>query len=464
MRTQAGTLEALRTHAFMKVFGIPVKVDPSFFIMSLILGFGGGSSLALGLVWVGVVFVSVLFHELGHAFVAKAFGFAPSIRLYAMGGLTSWSSIKEVSPARSILISLAGPGAGFLVGLAVLAIRLLAGVESPATQDSPLEEHAFRYLLFVNFAWGFLNLIPMLPLDGGNVSLSLEEWITGRKEGIVSRIISFVLALSVAIWAFTAGQIWILFLGGLFSYDNGRVLYKVFQNRRDRRLRPYLDNAWNAIRNKQGAKAIEHARQVIDLGNSAETEMEASQILIHGYLQERRFDEAREELRRFQARFGANSYLEGLVLVESGEVQKAIAVLEPAFKGAPTGWLGLLLGQAFTKAGRYDDALTLAAHEALSELAPPLYLSIESESFQAGAYDVSARAGQLLFERTGDPAAAYNIGCAFVRMGRNAEALQWISRAVEAGFADEAMLRADPDLAPLRALPGFERLYSGFTS
>jgi Zn-dependent protease len=444
----------------MKVFSIPVKVHLSFFVMSVILGMGGGSDLALTIVWVGVVFVSVLFHELGHAFVAKAFGFAPSIQLYAMGGLTSWSSTKEVSPARSILISLAGPGAGFLFGVAVLFVGTLAGIQPLRGPDASLEQSAVTYLLYVNFAWGFLNLIPMLPLDGGNVALSVEEWITGKKDGMASRILSFLLALSVAIWALIAGQIWILFLAGMFSFDNGRVLYKLFQLRRDRSLRPVIDSAWDAIRGKQGAKAIEIAQQVIKPGVSAETEVEAIQILIHGYLEEGRFEQAREELRRLQARFGPSPYLEGLVLLESGDAQQAIVLLEPAFKAEPSAWIGLLLGQAFTKAGRHEEAMSLAANPALTEVASQLYLAIESEAFRTGEYEISARAGQLLYQRTGDPAAAYNVGCALVRMNRNDEALQWIGRSVKGGFADEGMLRADPDLAPLRMLPEFEQLYS----
>ena len=69
-----------------RIFGFPVRVRASFLILSLILGIGsGGKPIGLA-IWMAVVFLSVLAHELGHALMGKAFGLSPAIELGGMGG------------------------------------------------------------------------------------------------------------------------------------------------------------------------------------------------------------------------------------------------------------------------------------------------------------------------------------------------------------------------------------------
>lgn len=92
---------------------IPVRVQVWFFVLAGVLGAGDPAHLAL---WVGIVFVSVMLHELGHAMTGMAFGLQPSIELHGMGGTTSWTTPKALSTVQRVAISLAGPFAGFVVG------------------------------------------------------------------------------------------------------------------------------------------------------------------------------------------------------------------------------------------------------------------------------------------------------------------------------------------------------------
>src|SRR5579872_4278655 len=92
---------------------IPVRVLPSFFLVNLIFNLSAG--LRELVVWMGVVFVSVLIHELGHATVGSTFGLEPRIDLHGMGGTTSWAMTRTLSTWRRVAISLAGPMAGFAV-------------------------------------------------------------------------------------------------------------------------------------------------------------------------------------------------------------------------------------------------------------------------------------------------------------------------------------------------------------
>ena len=74
-----------------RLFGFPVRVHPFFWVVSLLLGMGGRDRPIRSnvLIWVAVVFVSILVHELGHAFMQRYYGGHPWITLYGFGGLAS---------------------------------------------------------------------------------------------------------------------------------------------------------------------------------------------------------------------------------------------------------------------------------------------------------------------------------------------------------------------------------------
>src|SRR5262249_6728301 len=185
----------------LKIFGIPVTVEITFILMSLVLGSSRRADATLMIEWIAVVFVSVLFHEFGHALIGRAFGLEPRIRLYAFGGMTYWPAGRDISPGRSILVSAAGPRAGILLGGAVL----LAGLTIPSQRGS-FAAVTVQDLLWVNFGWGILNLLPIRPLDGGGIAFSLEQLITGSKKGTFTLVGSLILASAAALWALSAGS------------------------------------------------------------------------------------------------------------------------------------------------------------------------------------------------------------------------------------------------------------------
>ena len=107
------------------LFGIPVRVHPLFWLVALLLGARSGGAAEI-VTWIVALFVSILFHELGHAMAARAYGFQPSITLYGMGGLASYNQpggyrSRGHGPLGQVLISAAGPGAGFLLAAVIVA-------------------------------------------------------------------------------------------------------------------------------------------------------------------------------------------------------------------------------------------------------------------------------------------------------------------------------------------------------
>jgi stage IV sporulation protein FB len=181
-----------------RMFGIPVRVHPMFWLVSAILGWRGAQeSIQYLLVWIACVFVSILIHELGHVFMGRIFGTHGHIVLYSFGGLAVGSSALSNRWQR-ILVYFAGPFAGFLLfGIVEVAAKFYPiFVERPA---HPLLEEAAWDLVWINLGWGILNLFPIWPLDGGQISRDTLEWVSPQSGVRVSLIISIVFALLLAV-------------------------------------------------------------------------------------------------------------------------------------------------------------------------------------------------------------------------------------------------------------------------
>lgn len=194
--------------------------------MALMLS--GGRPGPMLLSWVGVVFVSVLLHELGHALMGRAFGLTPEIELHGMGGLTSWSAGPRLGPGPFILISLAGPFTGILLGGAVW-------LASHRIDLSPMASAVVGQFVWVNVVWGILNLVPMLPLDGGNVLARTLDLLTGGHGRKPAHIVSAALAALIIVYALASGGLvgllrgdigaaWPALLGTLFFVQNVRAV------------------------------------------------------------------------------------------------------------------------------------------------------------------------------------------------------------------------------------------------
>ena len=209
-----------------RLFGFPVHVHPLFFVVVALLG-ARQSDLGLILVWVAAVFVSILVHELGHASVARAFGLRPSIQLYSMGGVTRFTPQPRLTHRQSMAISLAGPGAGFLLG----GIIWVASLGTPPAVPFVVHQ-AMRDLLWVNFGWGLLNLLPILPLDGGNVLRSFLQGVRRNPDDRLALQISISFGGLACLAALTYGLLWAAMIAALITWDNYQSLARFGWGRR----------------------------------------------------------------------------------------------------------------------------------------------------------------------------------------------------------------------------------------
>ena len=151
-----------------RLFGIPFEVGPYFWILSACFGSyvaHGDHGLQLLALWVACVFVSIVVHELGHALMARRFGLVPIVRLHGLGGSTYMPG-GGLSRPQAILVTLGGPVAGLaLWALTQYGIITMLG-SSPVGY---VTFYAVNFLVFINLYWTLFNLLPILPLDGGQL-------------------------------------------------------------------------------------------------------------------------------------------------------------------------------------------------------------------------------------------------------------------------------------------------------
>jgi Zn-dependent protease len=220
---------------------IPVRIHPLFWVLVVVLGLMNGDPDGIRLLlWVGTVFVSILIHELGHIIAMRAFGESGRIVLHSFGGLaisdgaSAWG--RGRSPKAQIIISLAGPLAGFLFGAMFLIGFLFAGgivkleaglpgilnithLETPPGASDHIRI-LFLMIWFVNFYWGLLNLLPIYPLDGGQIARELFQMREPHRGIINSLWLSVFCSAAIAVYCLTTTNHFLAFFFAYFAFSS----------------------------------------------------------------------------------------------------------------------------------------------------------------------------------------------------------------------------------------------------
>ncbi len=178
----------------------PVRVNPFFWIMAVLLGWNYSQppfNLGYLVLWIAAVFFSILLHELGHVWMGRVFGSQGYILLWSFGGLAIGSSDQRVRWQR-ILVYFAGPGIQFILYGIVWALARWGLPYVSAEWFMPVWIFA-QMLLGINWYWPILNLFPIWPLDGGRITREVCEAVSPRKGVLtslgISAIVSGILAL-----------------------------------------------------------------------------------------------------------------------------------------------------------------------------------------------------------------------------------------------------------------------------
>jgi stage IV sporulation protein FB len=170
--------------------GVPVSVSPWYLLLLVYFGYRG--SIATGMLFALCITISLLAHEMGHALVARAYKLQPQVLLHGFGGLTGHERPK--SNGAEALIVAAGPVAGLLTAAISQLVLAYAPISSPGTLWF-LEE-----MVWLNTFWSLFNLLPMWPMDGGQLMrLGAGKAFKPGRADRVTHIVSLVVVLLVAL-------------------------------------------------------------------------------------------------------------------------------------------------------------------------------------------------------------------------------------------------------------------------
>lgn len=202
--------------------GIPVRASFWFILLVGYYGFAlrdGGLPVILAFI-IALTF-SVLVHEFGHALVARRFKLNPQVMLHGWGGLCMHDRAR--SDRDDALIIAAGPAAGLaLAGLVAIAEALLP----LEVQANPFVTALLYFMWLINFWWSLLNLLPLYPLDGGQLfRLGMLRLIkpTIKAERIVHST-GAALALAGVVWGATSSSVLIMLLSIMMLMQNVQML------------------------------------------------------------------------------------------------------------------------------------------------------------------------------------------------------------------------------------------------
>ncbi len=427
------------------LFGFPVTIDFSFFMIGLLIGFQAGD-----IKWVAmfllVIAVSVLVHELGHAFAARALGARPTIRLHFMGGVTMFSPPTPPTRLQSIGVSLAGPFAGFALGIIVLLAR--QAVEDPVAGS--LADNAWRFLLLINIGWGAVNLAPVLPLDGGHVMENLLPGNDLQRRRIAS-MVSVVVggALALFFWRQQSDYRIAAFLFGLFAVQNvsgiSATSKKTTQKWDDR---DELEASIKAL-NSGSTTALGDLERLA--GESADPVVQkfAKMLVIERLVTTGQVAEGRQRLDDLPGQVHPALY--GLVALYEGS-PSAIEQIEDAMRAEPTPAAARVLALGYVGAGRVQEIPAVLGAGPPSYRQPEVLRSVQHTLHGKGFYEPGVQVGELHIASlpSADGQVFYNTACGWARLNNTERAYNRLDTAIERGWNDRETLDTDPDFAPYR--------------
>lgn len=306
-----------------RLFGFPVEIQIGFWILALIIGLRPGRPWTDAVQWLGIIFVSIMVHELGHAFAARAYGQSPSIVLHMLGGVTSWSATEDLGKKRRILVTLAGPGAGFALGLIAYGTLLVASkIVGSAPKDAAWVE-VLALLAFANVFWSVINLLPVLPFDGGQVLATA----LGPERRKLAASVSLVFGLVTALVLFRLGSL----LGALlFAMGGVSNFFAALQEAPSVRVPPgaakeLLAEARRALEAGNGARAASLAQASLETSSDPVERKQALETLVWAALATGDVAAARDLIRSTKG--ALDPYAEAAVAEADGDLEHAARLL-----------------------------------------------------------------------------------------------------------------------------------------
>lgn len=206
------------------IFGIPLYIDSSWFLIVILVTLANGQdylawgqvlSWTAGLAVALLLFASVLLHELGHSLVAQSQGIqVNSITLFLFGGIASIDK-ESKTPGQAFQVAIAGPMVSLGLFFSLSAVALVLPEES-------LIAALAKRIAEINLVLAIFNMIPGLPLDGGQVLKAAIWKVTGSRFvgvrwaariGQTLGLIAIAFGITGFLLAGVSGGLWIGLIG-----------------------------------------------------------------------------------------------------------------------------------------------------------------------------------------------------------------------------------------------------------
>jgi Zn-dependent protease len=461
------------TKAHFRLFGVPIRVEPFFVIVALLLGFHL-EPLWVVFAWVAIVFVSVLLHEMAHAMTYRALGQRSAIVLHAFGGFTipTGGGRRVLSKPASIAVSVSGAFAQLL--LLWLPARQL--MKTGWALDD-LVHFSFNggfswwivlyYVAYVNLWWAIFNLLPIRPLDGGHVIETLVGFENACKFSIVFGVGAGIFALREFRGSYMAG----LFMF-LFAFMNYRDLKadrsESFEVEAPEgggsppggRAAPGRSPGGRAGTKRRRSGHLQGLPSTFDPASELSLTRDSAEVENSVWNALRTGDADRAAALLKQSGIRPNAFLQASVALAQGHAGLAGDMFEAAYLADPGGPPNLVPATLLADRGQAVELATalVAAGDKGIEAAG----SLQTHLHYADRFRAAAEVGEQAFA-AGPPSpaqTAFEVACSWARADRADEALRWVESAVDAGFKAPGLLDSEPDLASVRALPGWTAVRS----
>lgn len=426
--------EGARGLLSFRLLGIPISIHASFLVVAFLLG-ASGQGLDAALVWVVVVTVSVLAHELGHALAARPAGGEPRIDLFGIAGLTRWKP-GHATRGRRVWVSVAGVAAGVAFGMATWVLR-----DAVAPERGTLLEYALDAAVFANLSWGLLNLVPMLPLDGGQVVRAVmpgkDDVTRDKRTAVVSIVVAAVIAVAAVLAGYALAAVFVVFFGA----GNVQTLLAARRLRAAPGAEDLIERANSALEANDPVAALDMLRWV---DHPVARVISAAALMRLGEARK-----AQDLLLDLPAWATLEPTFEATVLLANGQEQLARERLAVTLRSTPAPWAVRELVSLLHRRGEDVDAV-------LGDVRGDAAVGAANALYFEGSYAASGRwAERALGSGVESPLVAYNGACAWSRAGDLDRALRLVDHAILLGLRDTRLLDDDDDLAAARAHPGW---------
>ncbi|MBL8681012.1 MAG: hypothetical protein JNK05_17655 [Myxococcales bacterium] len=436
----------------LKLFGFEIDVEWSFAATALI-PLGAGRTVLGCVQWLVLALVSVVAHELGHAFVARRFGAHPTITLVWFGGQTRLNA-RAMTRSQELAVFVAGPLASFAFGALALAAHYVV-----PQHRSELTHSIITDATFMGFAWGVLNLVPVLPQDGSQIVRSL----LGRRSFDPFTLFDVIAsALVLVASTLVLSQIELLekrtlyFTAAAALLYQGILLWDVFEARADAAHARTLDEL-SASLAAEHDDAIRDVEALLPKLRSRAARWRALRMIANAHFRAKRYRQTVEAIDRLPS----GSWIEEHVTVESfvktEQPERALAFARARNAADPSPYSRRLLLYSLSHAGLLDEALAidLAVVDDDGRWVAP---ALTDALFRARRYADAVQWLQRVVARYDQAGDAYNLACAYALQGQPELAVRALESAIDRGYYNRAHLEADEDLRSILGRPDVQAL------